>query len=162
MTARTDLENAFSILDAGITAHVEALRASKAAHAVSQAIANDDSYIQTLTSKVLSWADTLAQSNPATVVAAPVTTPSAAPSPVVLAGNAPAVLTPEAQVTAQLTQVLAAVQAAPAVAPVAPVAVTQVIAPAVTPVVAAVEPVAAHVPSVMETMQAVINKMTNL
>ncbi len=137
MTARNDLENAFSILDAGITAHVSALQASKAAHthAVAQAAANDDSYIQTLTTKVLSWADTLNASNPVVV-----------PRPV---------LTPDMQVASQVSQVL----------PASPAPSVSVAAPPVAPV-APEAPVApnevfpdGHVPSVLETMEAAVKAM---
>jgi hypothetical protein len=97
MTARTDLDNAFSILDAGITAHVAAL---KTAHAASQ----DETYVASLTAKVLKMADTLSASNPAPVVAvvpaAVITTP-VAPAVAPVAPVAPvAVVAPQAPVAA--------------------------------------------------------------
>jgi hypothetical protein len=107
LSARTDLENALSILDAGITAHVTALKNSHAVAAVAQsaanaaqAAANDESYLQSLTTKVIAFADTLAASNPVAVVAPVVTVAPEVPSvaPVVA-------LTPAAQVAAQVAQV---------------------------------------------------------
>lgn len=93
-TARTDLDNAFSILDAGITAHVHALKTAHAAIA-------DESYLQAVTAKVIALADTLAASNPvvpADVVPAAViasVAPQPAPAALVLPAApvaAPAVL----------------------------------------------------------------------
>ena len=51
--ARSNLNNAFAILDAGIISAVDAL-------VVARAAADDDSYVEGLTSRVLSIADTLA------------------------------------------------------------------------------------------------------
>lgn len=153
MTARTDLENAFSILDAGITAHVAALQASKAAHAVSQAAANDDTYLQALTTKVLSWADQLAASNPTATsvdVVAPVVAASVADAPAPLPALTPVGLTPAQQQAAMIAQSL-------------PQPVVPVLVPSAAPEVAPASPVAvspAHVPSVFETMQAAVAAMT--
>jgi hypothetical protein len=125
LTARTDLDNAFSILDAGIKAHVTAL-------ATAQAIVADESYLAGLTTKVLAMADELNGSNPTVVTpvvpAAVVITPP--PLPVVTPAVAPLTATTETIVSAIL---------APEVAPVE----------------------AAHVPSVMETMQAAVAAMAS-
>lgn len=50
--ARSNLNNAFAILDAGIISAVDALVAAREA-------ANDDTYVEGLTQRVLSIADTL-------------------------------------------------------------------------------------------------------
>lgn len=101
MTARNDLDNAFSILDAGITAHVAALKSAKASLL-------DDSYLQDLTVKVIAFADTLAASNPVEPIAV---VPAAV------------ILTPAVQQEAQVAQVIPVVATAPVVAPAAEVAV---------------------------------------
>lgn len=129
MTARTDLDNAFSILDAGINAHVTALKSARDTAAAAQAVANDDSYLKELTSKVLSFADVLNGSNPA-------------PLP-------PVVLTPEVAQAAQVAQVLPAFLIPPEVsitsAQPAPVAPEATLAP--------------PSPSVLETMEAAVRAM---
>jgi hypothetical protein len=106
MTARTDLDHAFSILDAGITAHVAALQASKVSEAAAKASALSDTFIAETTAKVLAFADTLEASNPAPVVAV-------VPAAVVMQPPA-APLTPVVQQAAQVAQVL---PVAPVVAP---------------------------------------------
>lgn len=113
MTAKTDLENAFSILDAGITAHVTALKNSHAVAAVAQAAANaaqeaanDETYVRALTTKVLSFADKLAPVDPASELATVVASVAEVPAPVLPAPAelqaAIAPLTPVAQVAAQV------------------------------------------------------------
>ena len=142
MTARNDLENAFSILDAGITAHVAAL---KSAHAA----VLDESYLQSVTAKVIAFADMLAASAP--VVVAPVV-----PASVIVAPVAP-VLTPVLAQAAQVAQVLPA--AAP---PSLPAFLTAPVAPAVAPVAPAAAPEVfpdGKVPSVLETMEAAVKAM---
>lgn len=156
MTARNDLESAFSILDAGITAHVAALKTAHAAVA-------DESYLNGLTAKVIAFADTLNASNqvvvapvvPAAVIATPVVAP--APSVAAAVASIAPVLTPAAQVAAQVAQVLpVAPVTAPAVATVAPAPVP--VAPAALPATAAVFP-DGKVPSVLETMEAAVKAM---
>jgi hypothetical protein len=139
MTARTDLDNAFSILDAGITAHVNALKTAHAAVA-------DESYLQSVTAKVIAFADTLNASNPvvpvavvpAAVIASTAGAATVAPQPAPVA----LVLTPAVAQAAQVAQVL----------PVAPVAAPA--APAATP-----DEPDGHVPSVLETMEAAVKAM---
>lgn len=143
MTARTDLENAFSILDAGITAHVTALKASRAAHAITQAVADDETYLKGLTTKVLSWADTLVNSSTEAAVVAEVVAPAVVPA---VAPAAPPPLPAFLAQAAVPTPVLP--QAAPQPLQAPPVAVAPVAAP-----VAPTE--GFHVPSVAETMAAV-------
>jgi hypothetical protein len=121
LTARTDLDNAFSILDAGIKAHVTALATAKA-------LVADESYITGLTSKVLALADELNGSNPTVVT--PVV-----PAAVVIEPPIPA-----AVLTAPTETIVSAI-----------------LAPALAPVAAE----AAHVPSVMETMQAAVAAMAS-
>jgi len=153
MTARTDLDNAFSILDAGITAHVNALKTAHAAVA-------DESYLQSVTAKVIAFADTLAASNPvvpvAVVPAAVIVAPAA---PVVL--TAPAVLTPAVAQAAQVAQVLPTAPVAPATTAATPVAPATTAATPVAPATTAATPDEpdGHVPSVLETMEAAVKAM---
>lgn len=83
MTARNDLDNAFSILDAGINSHVAALKAAHAAVA-------DESYLEGLTAKVIAFADTLSASNPTVAVA--VVPAAVIPDPAPVAPPLPAFL----------------------------------------------------------------------
>jgi len=141
LTARNDLENAFSILDAGITAHVAAL---KSAHAA----VLDESYLQSVTAKVIAFADTLAASAP--VVVAPVV-----PASVIVAPVAP-VLTPVLAQAAQVAQVLPPFLQAPVLGTTPSAVSPAVVEPA------PVEPVAfpdGKVPSVLETMEAAVKAM---
>lgn len=108
MSAKTDLDNALSILDAGITAHVAALKNSHAAAAVAQAAANDETYITGLTAKVLSWADTLSASNPAPM------TPAAQVAAQVAAQPAPVFHDPGATPAMIAAAIAAQAPAAPA------------------------------------------------
>ena len=101
MTARTDLDNAISILDAGISAHVRALKSARDTAASAQAAANDDSYLVSLTSKVLAFADALSISDAvvAPVDILPAVSPDAPTIPAFL-------LPPKAQQDAQVAQAL--------------------------------------------------------
>lgn len=104
MTAKTDLDNAFSILDAGIKAHVTAL-------AVAQAAVADESYLVSLTTKVIALADELALSSPTVIT--PVVPAAVVPSAPVVTDAAPAVVAPVAPVDpAHVPSVLETMQAA--------------------------------------------------
>ena len=151
MSARTDLDNAFSILDAAIEAHVASLAATKAVAVTALATANDESYIQDLTVKVIKMADALHASNPPSAPPASIEAP-AAPEPVAPVVTVAELIAPPPPLPAFLV---------PAVAPATLVDAPQ--APVVTASVATPEPPAAtaSVPSVLETMEAVIRAAAN-